>query len=53
MFPRHGHKAPLVSDVVEPAQQKLAETQHRFDDAKHRFRGVFAQGVELLAFGRL
>ena len=26
------------------AQQKLAESEHRFDDAEHRLRGMFALG---------
>ena len=47
--PGHGDEAPLAADIVEPAQQELAESHHRFDDAEHRFRGLLAQGVELLA----
>ena len=47
--PGHGHEAPLTPNVVELAQQKLAEAEHGFDDAEQRFQGVIAQGVELLA----
>src|SRR4051812_18054316 len=50
--PGQSHEAPLAADGVEPTQQKLAEPQHRFDDAKHRLRSLFAQRIELLAFGR-
>ena len=50
--PRDGDETPLALDIVEAAQKKLAEAHHRFDDSKHRFRGLLAQGVELLAFGR-
>src|ERR1019366_768705 len=51
--PRHGHKAPLAPDTVDPAQQKLPEAHHRFDDAKHRLRNLFAQGIEFPALWRL
>src|SRR5665213_1207311 len=51
--PGHGDEGPFAPDVVEPAQQKLPETENRFDDAEHRLRGVFAQGVKLFAFRRL
>ena len=34
--PGHGDEAPLAADAVEPAQQELAESHHRFDDAEHR-----------------
>ena len=47
--PCHRNEAPLAADVVEPAQQELAESHHRFDDPEHRFRGLFAQGVEFFA----
>jgi hypothetical protein len=40
-------------DIVERAHQKLADTQHRFDDAEHRLLGLFTEGVELLAVRRL
>ena len=50
--PGQGHQSPLALDVIEPAQQELAESHHRFDDAKHRFRGLLAQSVEFFAFGR-
>jgi hypothetical protein len=33
--PSHGNEAPLAANAVEPAQQKLAESHHRFDDAEH------------------
>src|SRR6516164_3597740 len=29
-------KAPLAADAIEPAQQELSESHHRFDDAEHR-----------------
>ena len=48
-IPRHGHKAPLAADTVDPAQQELAKAQHRLDDAEHRLRHLLAQRVELLA----
>src|ERR1700733_15486608 len=41
--PGHCNEAPLAADIVEPAQQELAESHHRFDDAEHRFRSLFAQ----------
>jgi hypothetical protein len=34
--PGHGDEAPLAADAIEPAQQELAESHHRFDDAEHR-----------------
>ena len=43
--PGHGHEVPLAADMIEPAQQELAESQHGLDDAEHRFRGVFALSV--------
>src|SRR5271163_2827353 len=39
----------LAADAIEPAQQELAESHHRFDDAEHRLRGLLAQSVELFA----
>ena len=51
--PSHGHQAPLAAHVVEPTQQKLAESERRFDDAEYRFRSLFAQGIELPAVWRL
>src|SRR3954453_3104227 len=45
--PGHGHEVPLAPDLIEPAQQELAESQHGFDNAEHRFRNVLALGVEL------
>ena len=47
--PGHGDEAPLAADAIEPAQQELAESHHRFDDAEHRLRGLLAQTVELFA----
>src|SRR5687768_392344 len=52
-IPGQGYELPLTPNRVEPAQQKLAEPQHRFDDAEDRFRGLLAHGVELFAVGRL
>src|SRR5712671_6625798 len=51
--PRHGDEGPLTLDIFEPTQQELAEAHHRFDDPEHRLRDLLAQGIELLAFGRL
>ena len=47
--PGHSNQAPLATDAIEPAQQELSETHHRFDDAEYRLRGLFAQTVELFA----
>ena len=43
--PCHGHEAPLAAHLVEPAQQELAESEYRFDDAEHWFRGLFAKAA--------
>src|SRR5258708_19645035 len=51
--PGHRDEAPLTLDLVKATQEELAEAHHRFDDAEHRFRNLLAQGIELLAFGRL
>src|ERR1700680_2744221 len=47
--PGHGDEAPLAANLVEAAQQELAEAHYRFDDAEHRFRRLLAQAVKLLA----
>src|SRR5580693_10422592 len=47
--PGHGDEAPLAANAIEPAQQKLAESHHRFDDTEHRFRGLLAQTIEFFA----
>ena len=47
--PGHGDEAPLAADAIEAAQQELAESHYRFDDAEHRLRGLLAQTVELFA----
>ena len=52
-IPGHGEKAPLAAHIFEPAQQKLAESQHGLDDAEDRLGRAFALGVERFAFGRL
>src|SRR5271154_3962989 len=52
-IPRHGHKAPLATHFFESAQRKLTESEHGFDDAEHRFRGLLAQGIERPALRRL
>src|SRR3974377_2015957 len=49
----HRDEAPLTLDLVKATQEELTEAHHRFDDAEHRFRNLLAQGIELLAFGRL
>jgi hypothetical protein len=51
--PRRGDEGPLTLDIFEPTQQELAEAHRRFDDPEHRLRDLLAQGIELLAFGRL
>src|SRR5260370_28895528 len=51
--PSHRDEAPLTLDLVKATQEELTEAHHRFDDAEHRFRNLLAQGIELLAFGRL
>src|SRR6266852_1958223 len=51
--PGHRDEAPLTLDLVKATQEELTEAHHRFDDAEHRFRNLLAQGIELLAFGRL
>jgi len=51
-IPGDDHQAPFAADLVEATQQKLPEPKRRFDDAEHRFRDLFAQRVEPLAFGR-
>jgi hypothetical protein len=39
--PGHGdEEAPLAANAIEPAQQKLAESHHRFDDTEHRFTSL-------------
>src|SRR5450759_4834596 len=50
--PCHGHEAPFAAHLVEPTQQELSKSEYRFDDAEHRFRGLFAQSIELPAFWR-
>jgi hypothetical protein len=47
--PTHGDEAPFAANAIETAQQELTESRHRFDNTEHRFRGLLAQGVELLA----
>ena len=44
--PGHGHEVPLAADMIESAEQELAESQHGLD-------GVFALGVELPTLQRL
>src|SRR5258708_37121336 len=51
--PGHRGEAPLTLDLVKATQEDLTQTHPRFDDADHRFRNLLAQGLELLAFGRL
>ena len=48
--PGQGDEVPFSLDLVEAAQVELPEAQHRFDDAEHRFRRLFAQGIGLPAF---
>src|SRR4051794_11335994 len=51
--PTQGHQTPLAFDILESSQQTLPISHHRFDDAKHRFGCLFAQGVQLSALWRL
>ena len=44
-----GLRIPVKARAIVPAQQELAESHHRFDDAEHRLRGLLAQTVELFA----
>jgi len=44
-IPCHGYQRPFAPRGIESAQQKLAEAHHRFDNAKHGFDGLFAQGI--------
>ena len=45
-IPRHRHPRPFPAHRGEPAQQKLSEPHHRFDDAKHRLHSLFAQPLQ-------
>src|ERR1700686_725716 len=47
--PSHGDEAPLAADTIEPAQQKLTESHHRFDDAEPRLGRLLAQTIEFLS----
>ena len=40
--PGHGHEVPLTPDMIEPAQQELAEAEHGLDDTETRIRGFRA-----------
>jgi hypothetical protein len=51
--PSHGDRAPPAPHTVDPTQQELPEAHHRFGDAEHRFRYLFAQRIEFPALGRL
>ena len=51
--PGHGHEAPLAADMIEPAEQELAERDRRLDNAEHRLGRLLAQTVQLLALERL
>jgi hypothetical protein len=53
MFQAMVGEASLAADIVEPTQQELAESHHRFDDPEYRFRGLLAQGIEGPAFRHL
>jgi len=39
--------------LSSPRIEKLTESEHEFDDAEHRFRRLFAQGIGRPAFRRL
>ena len=45
-IPRQTNQRPFVLDVLQSAQQELAESHHRLDDAEHGFDGLLAQGIE-------
>ncbi len=47
--PAQGHQIPFAFDVFQSSKQTLPIAHHRFDDAKHRFGGLFAQPIELSA----
>jgi len=49
--PRHGHGAPLAPYLSEAAQEELAESEHGFDDAEHRFRHLLAKRLKLFPSG--
>src|ERR1700750_947859 len=49
----HGYEVPFAADVVEAAEQELAEAERRLDDTKHRLWRVLAQGVQRPALGCL
>ena len=49
LVPGHGHKAPLAAHCLASAQQKRRNAAP-LDDAEHRFRHLFAQAIEFLAF---
>jgi hypothetical protein len=36
---------PLASDLLHAAQRESPKAHHLFDDAKHRLRGLLAQGI--------
>jgi len=48
-IPRQASQGPLAFHLLQAAQQELAESHDRFDDAEHRLHGLFAQGVPLPA----
>src|SRR6202034_4345287 len=52
-IPAHRHQVPFAFDVLKPSKQTLPISHHRFDDAEHRFGGLFAQPVEFPAPRRL
>jgi hypothetical protein len=46
-IPTHRHQSPLALDVAQSSQEKLSESQRRFDDAKDRFGRLLVQGIKL------
>ena len=49
MFQAMVAKLLTALNAIEFDEQELAESDHRFDDAEHRFRGLLAQTIELFA----
>src|SRR5438105_2460650 len=46
------NSTPLTGSCLNTSQRELAETEHLFDDADHRFNGAFAYPIDGFAQGR-
>src|SRR5260221_5326151 len=44
-------QTPLTCCCLDTSQRELAEAQHLFDDANHRFDGTFACSIDRFAQG--